>query len=195
LFVRGRSAFRLFRPALYGGAALLRVLPHWCVEFLWRVVNGWASTLGVGVRWMLAKRMAASLGDNVFIGPDVEIGGWRTLSIGNNVSIHRFCYIEAAGGVDIGDHVSIAHSCSILSTNHRWANRELPIRDNPVTYEKVIIQPDVWLGCGVRVLAGVTLGRRVVVAAGGIVTRSAPDGIILGGVPARPIASTDEVPL
>jgi acetyltransferase-like isoleucine patch superfamily enzyme len=176
---------------LLGGSAALRALPRWLVEFLWRLVNGWQSRIGIGLRWILARRLAASLGENVLIGPDVEIRGWKKLRIGNNVSIHRFCYIDAEGEIEIGNDVSIAHNCSILSTNHRWTKPDVPIRDNPVSFERVVINSDVWLGCGVRVLAGITLGRRVVVAAGAVVTRSADDNLVLGGVPARPISSTE----
>jgi acetyltransferase-like isoleucine patch superfamily enzyme len=140
---------------------------------------------------MLAKRLAVFLGENVYFGPDIEIIGWSHLRFGSNVSIHRFCYIDASGGIDIENDVSIAHNCSILSTNHRWSNRDLPIRDNPVSYEKVVIRSDVWLGCGVRVLAGVTIDTRAVVAAGAVVTKDVHRGTIVGGVPARPLSVTD----
>lgn len=191
MIMRGRAAFRIVRPVLLSGAAVLRFVPRWVVEFLWRLVNGWQSNIGIGIRWILARRLAASFGENVLIAADVEMRGWKNLKIGDNVSIHRFCYIDATGGIEIGSDVSIGHNCSILSTNHRWTKPDLPIRDNPVSFERVVINADVWLGCGVRVLAGVNLGRRVVVAAGAVVTRSAGDNVVLGGVPARPISSTD----
>ena len=51
----------------------------------------------------------------------------------------------------------------------------------------VVIEPTVFLGMGVRVLKGVTIGENTVVGAGAVVTSSLPAGVIAAGNPARPI--------
>ena len=51
----------------------------------------------------------------------------------------------------------------------------------------VIVEEDVWLGCNVTLLAGVTIGRSSTVADGAVVTKSLPPYCICGGVPAKPI--------
>jgi len=53
--------------------------------------------------------------------------------------------------------------------------------------EKAVIESDVWLGYGVIVLTGVTVGRGSVVAAGSVVSRDIPPYSIAAGVPARVI--------
>ena len=53
----------------------------------------------------------------------------------------------------------------------------------------ITIEEDVWIGAGVRVLDGVVLGRGCVVAAGAVVTKSVSARTVVGGVPAKEIAT------
>jgi acetyltransferase-like isoleucine patch superfamily enzyme len=49
----------------------------------------------------------------------------------------------------------------------------------------IVIEDDVWIGTHAVILPGVRIGRGAVVAAGAIVTRDVPAGVIVAGVPAR----------
>lgn len=64
-------------------------------------------------------------------------------------------------------------------------------------YDKdVVINEDVWVGCNVTLLSGVSIGRCSIVAAGSVVTKSQPPYCIIAGVPAKPIKvkwSMDEI--
>lgn len=51
--------------------------------------------------------------------------------------------------------------------------------------EPIVIADNVWLGGGVIVCAGVTIGEDTVVGAGAVVTRDLPPGVLAAGVPAR----------
>ncbi|WP_374046562.1 DapH/DapD/GlmU-related protein [Sphingopyxis sp. DBS4] len=51
----------------------------------------------------------------------------------------------------------------------------------------VTIADDVWIGAGARLLSGVTIETRCIIAAGAVVTRAVPSGSLYGGVPARKI--------
>ncbi len=60
----------------------------------------------------------------------------------------------------------------------------------------VVVEEDVWIGCNVTLLSGVTVGRGSVIAAGAVVTKSCPPYSLLGGVPAKVIKirmSVDEI--
>jgi acetyltransferase-like isoleucine patch superfamily enzyme len=114
------------------------------------------------------------------------------ISIGNNVSIHPMCYIDGAGEIEIGNDVSIAYASSILTTNHTWNDSCIPIKYNKETFSKVKIDNDVWIGCGCRILAGVTLHRRSVIAAGAVVTVDVEPNSIYGGIPAKLIKKINE---
>jgi acetyltransferase-like isoleucine patch superfamily enzyme len=182
---RGRDKFRRLRGPIRLMTAALACLPRRGRIAIWDLVESWNGVVGVGLRYCLLRSLAAECGDNVLVGPGVEIRGWEGLRVGSNVSIHRGCYIDALGGVSIGDDVSIAHATSILSFEHTWEDLSRPIKDNPLSAALVVIEPDVWIGCGCRVLAGVRLGTRTVVAAGAVVTKDVPEGSVAGGVPAR----------
>ena len=60
----------------------------------------------------------------------------------------------------------------------------------------VVIEGDSWIGINVTILAGVTIGRGSVIAAGAVVTKSCPPYSIIGGIPAKVLKyrfSIDEV--
>jgi acetyltransferase-like isoleucine patch superfamily enzyme len=190
--VRGRYWFRRFRIVFTTAQFIMRLLPRFVAKCLWWLVKGWGGALGLGLRYVAAKRLAAELGESVFLGPDLEVRNWHTLRIGQFVSIHRWTYIDAVGGITIGNDVSIAHSSSILSFEHTWSDQSRPIRDNPIRCAPVSIGSDVWLGCAVRILAGVNIGTRCIIAAGAVVVNDVPSGSIAGGVPAKRIGSTSD---
>lgn len=185
--MRGRDLFVSAKPLLHGMAAMLRVVPKPLLVWAWQLTDWLPDLLGVAARYCLLKRLIRSCGDNVLIGRGVEIRYWERLSIGSNVSIHKQCYVDAYGEVLIEDDVSIAHQTSIVSFQHTWLDPALPIRDNPVVTGMIWISRDVWVGCGARILAGVNIGSRSVVAAGAVVTKSIGAGVVAAGVPARTV--------
>jgi maltose O-acetyltransferase len=87
--------------------------------------------------------------------------------------------------ITVGDDVQIGPNCQLLTATHplepesrraKWESaRPITIRDN------------VWLGGGVIVCPGVTIGTNTVVAAGAVVTRDLPMNVLAGGVPSRVI--------
>ena len=107
------------------------------------------------------------------------------MTIGSNISIHPMCYIDATGGLTIGNDVSIAHSTSILTTEHTWNDGSIPIKYNEVIMKNVIIENDVWIGCGCRILSGVTIKNRSIIAAGAVVVRNVSKNTIVGGIPSK----------
>lgn len=147
-----------------------------------RNTNG---TKGLVLRYIFLKNTAKKVGVNVSIQPGVFIYNPQNIVIGDNVSIHPMCYLEGVGGIEIGNNVSIAHASTLISTNHAWEDESLPIKYNEQTFEAITIAEDVWVGCGVRILAGVHINKRSVIAAGAVVNRSFGEKSLIGGVPAR----------
>mgnify|MGYP001824874495 FL=1 len=86
----------------------------------------------------------------------------------------------------------IAANVAIYSYDHGMAP-DLPIRRQPITAKgPVTIHKDAWIGVGVIILSGVTIGEGAVVAAGSVVTKNIPAGAIAAGNPARVIKHRDE---
>lgn len=183
----GRDKFEKYKAVINFFSFFFNIIPKRIniIFLLWsRNISG---ILGLLVRYLLVKNLAKSCGDNVSVQPGVYLFNLQNMTIGNNVSIHPLCYIDAAGGIEIGDNVSIAHNTSILSTNHTWDDVILPIKYNKETHEKVKINSDVWIGCGVRVLAGVIIESRSVIAAGAVVNKSFSSNSLIAGVPGKKI--------
>ena len=139
------------------------------------------------IRVALLKSLGAKIGTSVIVSHGVEIRSPDCLILGDRVSIQRGCYIDAAGGVNIGNDVSIAHGCSILSFEHDWSNKNIPIRENDAIYAPVSIGNDVWIGCQCILLSGSQLDGNCIVAAGSVVTKSliGSRASLIAGVPGR----------
>ncbi len=140
----------------------------------------------------------SALGKEVVLGDHVSIGAFSRvivstsydhpgefIRIGNNVGIGEFAYLGGAGGLEIGEDTIVGQYLSVHPENHVSSDLLQPIRKQGVTREGIRIGRNCWIGAKVTILDGVTLGDGCVVAAGAVVTRSFPENVILGGVPAR----------
>lgn len=93
------------------------------------------------------------------------------------------CYFSGINGIDIGDDTMFAPGVKVISANHTLGNLGEHDADPPIR-----IGRRCWLGANCVILPGVVLGDQTVVAAGAVVTKSYPSGgVVLAGVPARPI--------
>jgi acetyltransferase-like isoleucine patch superfamily enzyme len=115
---------------------------------------------------------------------------------GADIEIGRDCFIGLFnlinGGfkaLKMGDYVIIGANTSIIATNHGFADINIPIRYQKSTSKGILIEDDVWIGAGCKILDGVTIGRGSVIGAGSVVTKSIPEYSVAAGVPARVIYS------
>jgi acetyltransferase-like isoleucine patch superfamily enzyme len=112
-----------------------------------------------------------------------------SIELGDNIFIGPHCVIYGHGGLRIGSNTMIAAHTIIIPANHNFSDPDRLIQDQGETRRGITIEDDCWIGSGVRICDGVTLGRGTVVGAGSVVTKSLPAGIIAVGVPARQIKS------
>ena len=101
------------------------------------------------------------------------------VEIGNNVIVMNGCLMMAAGGIFIGDNAMLAANVQLLSNNHDLVERQV------ITCKPVRIEAHAWIGAGVTILAGVTIGENAVVGAASVVTRDVEPDTIVAGNPAR----------
>jgi maltose O-acetyltransferase len=85
--------------------------------------------------------------------------------------------------VTIGDDVQIGPNVQLLTATHPLEPG--PRRDKWEAAEPIVVEDNVWLGGGVVVCPGVTIGQDTVVGAGAVVTRDLPPGVVAVGSPAR----------
>jgi len=140
---------------------------------------------GYFLRFIFLRKIAKNVGINVKIDTGVIIDDTKGLEIGDNVSINPNCFFIAGGGIKIGNNVSIAHHTSIVSTSHTWEDDNTPIKYNPLIPSPVVIDDDVWIGCGVRIIGPCHIHTRTIVAAGAVVKGELEPYCIYGGVPAK----------
>tara|TARA_R110002060_G_scaffold74577_1_gene83896 strand:+ start:11578 stop:12150 length:573 start_codon:yes stop_codon:yes gene_type:complete len=186
----GRIIFSYFEFLFTLVSGVLSFLPNSVIKSLLSFFSSFPTVLGNLIRYILLKAVAINVGSNVYIGRWVVIKYPEKLDIGSNVSIHEFSYIDAQGGIKIGDNTSVAHNCSLISFDHTWQDKCVPIKYNPLVLSAIKIGNDVWVGCGVRILSGVTIPSRVVIAAGSVVTRKSiidDTPSLYAGAPARKI--------
>ena len=142
---------------------------------------------GILLRYVLLSNLAETIGDNVAVREDVIILSPEKLHLGSNISIHPYSYIEAGGGLQIGDNVSIATHSVIITETHTWQDESVPIKYNPVLPTPVVIEDDVWVAAGVKIIGPCTVHSRTVLAAGAVVKGEVLSGCVVGGIPARVI--------
>ncbi len=107
--------------------------------------------------------------------------GWR-IELGEEVFVNMGCTFLDCGGVTIGARTKLGPNCQLYTPQHPIDYRE---RRQPVeTSYRITIGEDCWLGGGVVVCPGVTIGDRCVVAAGSVVVHDLPDDTLAAGNPA-----------
>jgi acetyltransferase-like isoleucine patch superfamily enzyme len=104
--------------------------------------------------------------------------------VGDHCSLNPFAVIYGHGGARLGDRVRIATHSVIIPANHNFRAEE-SLHESGVSGVGITVGNDVWIGSGARILDGVTIGDRCVIAAGAVVTRTVPAHSIAKGVPAR----------
>lgn len=114
--------------------------------------------------------------------PPVYSDQGLNIRVGRDVFVNQGCTLNDIGGITIGDEVFVGPRVSLITSGH-------PIdparRRREITAAPIVIERGVWLCAGATVLHGVTVGADAVVAAGAVVTRDVPAGVVVGGVPAR----------
>ncbi|MGK4189012.1 DapH/DapD/GlmU-related protein [Rothia koreensis] len=137
---------------------------------------------------LLSVVFGGRLPDSVTIYPPFYTEHGLSTMFGRNVFVNQGCTFMDGGGITIGDNVMIAPKVNLISGGH-----PLPLveRREYILSEPIVIEDDVWIGAAATVTQGVTIGAGSVVAAGAVVTRDVPAGVVVAGVPARVIKDID----
>ena len=111
------------------------------------------------------------------------------IEIGEHTFIGPYTCIAGPGNIKIGKHCLIAAHSGIVANNHIFSDPIEMIDFQGVTRQGVVIGDNCWLGYGVKVLDGVTIGEGSVIGAGAVVTKDIPPYSVAVGVPAKVVRS------
>ncbi|RUR77842.1 acyltransferase [Chlorogloeopsis fritschii PCC 9212] len=131
------------------------------------------------------------LADGVVIDYGVDIRSLINTSIyiDKDTFIGPYVCMAGPGNIKIGKNCLIASQAGIYANNHIYSDPTQLITSQGVTRQGIVIEDDCWLGTGVKVLDGVTIGKGSVIGANAVVTKNIPPFSIAVGVPARVIKS------
>ena len=123
----------------------------------------------------------------------------KRIVFGNNVQINDYVHISAIEKVDIGDNVLMASHVYISDNSHgQYKGVEgdtapsVPPIKRPYFVAPVKIGNNVWLGEGVIVMPGVTIGDGCVIGAHSIVNKDIPANTVAVGSPAKIVKKYNE---
>ena len=135
-----------------------------------------------GPKRVLLRLFGTSLGRGLVLKPRVRIKfPWR-LTVGDHCWIGEGVWIDNLAPVTLGDNVCLSQGVYLCTGGHDHTRPTFDLITKPITVES-----EAWVGAMSVLLPGVTVGRGAVVAAGSVVTKDVPAGMIVGGNPARVI--------
>ena len=135
-------------------------------------------------RQKLLKEMFAEIGENCYIEPPFRSNwGGKHVHFGKNVYANFNLTLVDDTHIYVGDYTMFAPNVLLATAAHPI----LPtLRQKGYQYNLPIrIGKNCWLGAGVIVLPGVTIGDNTVVGAGSVVTKDLSPNVVAVGNPAR----------
>jgi acetyltransferase-like isoleucine patch superfamily enzyme len=116
----------------------------------------------------------------VWAGPrPTLISGWGRMRFGDRCFVNVGSTIISVEEIIVGDDVAFANDVYVMDSDSHG------VEGRPHKQAPIHIGDGCWIGARAIILPGVTLGKRVLVAAGAVVTRDAPDDCLVAGNPAR----------
>ena len=133
----------------------------------------------------ILRELLGSVGPGTVIRPPLRCDYGFQTHIGARTFVNWGLIALDVGRITIGDDVQIGPNVQLLTATH-------PIEPEPRRAkwegsQPIAIGNNVWLGGGVIVCPGVSIGENTVVGAGAVVVRDLPANVVAVGNPARVI--------
>lgn len=146
-------------------------------------------------RSSLLKEIFAEAGEGCYIeSPYFANWGGHHVHLGNGVYANGGLTLVDDTHIYIGDHTMLGPNVTLATAGHPV---EPSLREKGLQYNlPVRIGRNCWLGAGVIVMPGITIGDNTVIGAGSVVTRDIPANVVADGNPCRvmrPISERDKV--
>jgi maltose O-acetyltransferase len=138
-------------------------------------------------RRRILEELLGSLGDGAEIRPPLYCDYGRRLHVGARTFVNFGLVALDVATIAVGEDVQVGPYVQLLTATHPLEPE--PRRAKWEAAQPIAIGDNAWLGGGVIVCPGVTIGADTVVGAGSVVTRDLPAGVLAVGSPARVVRS------
>lgn len=142
-------------------------------------------------REKLLKEMFAEIGEGCYIEPPLHSNwGGHHVHFGKNVYANFNLTLVDDTHIYVGDYTMLGPNVTLATAGHPIAPE---LREKGYQFNMPIhIGKNCWLGAGVIVLPGVTIGDNVVIGAGSVVTKDIPSNVVAVGNPCRVMREVSE---
>lgn len=135
-------------------------------------------------RTELLKEMFAEIGENCYVEPPLRSNwGGKNVHFGKNVYANFNLTLVDDTHIYVGDYTKFGPNVTVATAGHPI----LPeLREQAYQYNfPVRIGKCCWIGAGVTIVPGVTIGDNTVIGAGSVVTKDIPSNVVAVGNPCR----------
>ena len=135
-------------------------------------------------RAAMLPRLFAEVGENCYIeSPYFANWGGHHVHLGRNIYANAGLTLVDDTHIYIGDYTMLGPNVVIATAGHPI---DPELRAMGLQYNKPVhIGKNCWLGAGVIVMPGVTIGDHTVIGAGSVVTKDIPSGVVAVGNPCK----------
>lgn len=131
----------------------------------------------------LLAELLGSLGEGTVVRPPFAVDYGSNVTLGSRTFVNYHLTLADVAAIAIGDDCQIGPNVQLLTPIHPSAPG--PRRERLERAEPIVIGDNVWLGGGVTVLPGVSIGNNAVIGASAVVTKDVPANVVAVGNPAR----------
>lgn len=143
-------------------------------------------------RERLLREMFGRLGARPDVEPPFHIDYGSNIFAGDKLYMNFGCIVLDCAEVTIGHNVFFAPRVQLLTATHPVEAAERI--KGPELARPIHIGDNVWLGAGVIVCPGVSIGNDTTIGAGSVVVRDVPAGVVAAGNPCRVLRAIEAVP-
>ena len=139
----------------------------------------------------MLKEMFAEIGEGCYIEPPLHSNmGGHHVHFGKNIYANYNLTLVDDTHIYVGDCTMFGPNVTIATAGHPI---DPTLRQRGLQYNMPVhIGKNCWLGAGVIVMPGVTIGDNTVIGAGSVVTKDIPSGVVAVGNPCRVLRQVGE---
>lgn len=141
------------------------------------------------LRTVLLRIFGAKIGKNVVIDKISLVNlynqGLKNLEIGDNCFLGREVLLDLAGPITLEDDVTLAFRSMLITHLNVGYKDHLLQKKFPKAVRGIRVRGNCFIGAGVIILVGTNIGEKSFIAAGSLVNKSLPSGVLAGGNPIK----------